>query len=107
MGALAGIANPDGRKMWRDHAGRSWRWRFRRAEQGIGSGAVGSSLGAVGCDARDLGFEAGDPGVEFCLRVGAEVLGSEAARCIALGPRQINLIHHATASQVMGLAVNP
>jgi hypothetical protein len=97
--------------MWREHA-RSWLhlcfWPgFRAAEQRIGRRAVSGCPITVGCNAGDFGFEAGNPRGEFGLRVWGQILGSEAARCIAPGPRQIGFIHQCAASQGNGLAVNP
>ena len=107
MGSFFALANPDARKMWREGGEASSCPRWSPAEQRIGSGAVGGGLVAVGRDAGNLGLKQRDPLREFSLRVGGEVFARKAARCIALGPRQIAFIHHGAASQGNGLAVNP
>jgi hypothetical protein len=107
MGALCEIANLHAYELWQEHAGPSSRTRFRPAEQGIGREAVGLRLVAMRRHPCYLRLEKGNPGIEFGLRVGAEILARKLARCIASWPRQISFIHQVAASQGNGLAVNP
>jgi len=93
MGGAARIANPGARKNRHGWAGSCARVLPAAPEQRIGGGAVGGGLVAVCCHAGDLGLEQRDPFVQFGLGVGTEILPLEVARCIALGPRQIGLVH--------------
>jgi hypothetical protein len=111
MGCIFALANPDVshgvRRACRKPVPPSACPRLAPAEQGIGSGAVGSGAIAVRGDPRNLGFEQRDSLSQFGLRIGGEVFAREAARCIAPGPRQIGIVHLGAASQGNGLAVNP
>jgi hypothetical protein len=79
--------------MWRQRAGSSSGLLYGSAEQRVGSSAVRSRLVAMRLHPRDLRFEKRNPRPKLGLRVGAEVLTREVARCIAPWPRQIGLFH--------------
>ena len=64
-----------------------------RPEQGIGSLHVRLGLIAVGFHPVDLGFELGDPHVEFGARIAIETFAAEQAGGIATGPRAVVVIH--------------
>ena len=72
-------------------------------EQRIGRGAVRGSLGAVGGNAGDFSLQQRNPFVELGLRVGAEILGGEAARGISDRPGAIGFFHCLAASAPSGL----
>jgi len=72
-------------------------------EQRVGSGAVRGGLAAVGGNVGDFSLEQGDAFIEFGLRVGAEVLGSEAARGVSDRPGAIGFLHCLAASAPSGL----
>jgi len=102
MGACAEIANPIA-------CAREENFRASPAafpEQGVGGGAVGGGFALVCGNPGDFGFEQGDPLVQFGLRIGAEILGCEAARRVPSGSREIGFFHACAASQAKRLAVN-
>jgi hypothetical protein len=89
MGRCAENANPDACGV-QEIRGRS---PAALCKQRIGSGPVGGDLAVVRPDPRDLGFEQRDPFVQFGLRVGAEILGSEATRRVSFGSGEIGFFH--------------
>ncbi len=107
MGRVFETANPDAREMWREGGASSACACFAPAEQRIGGSAVGGSPIMVSARPRNLRFEQRNPLRQFRLRVGSEIFARKAARCIALGPRQIAFFHQAATSQGNRLAVNP
>jgi hypothetical protein len=64
---------------------------------------VGGGLGAVRGNAGDFSLEQGNAFVELGLRVGAEVLGREAACGISDRPGAIGFFHCRAASAPSGL----
>jgi hypothetical protein len=76
------------------------------SEQRIGCAAVGGGLGAVGGDSGDFGLEQHDAFVQLGLRIGAEVLESEATCRVSAGPGAIGFIHCLSSIRPKRLAVN-
>jgi len=103
MGWTAQIANPLKVIRWeirgKIRAGSSAPCRKQR----IGGSAMGGGLVAMCCHTGDFGVEQSDPVIEFGLRIGAEILVSEATRRVSAGPGTIGFFHWDAASGGSGL----
>ena len=62
-------------------------------EQSFGGIAVGGGLQPVRFHPGNLGLEKFDPLLQLCLRIRAEILTGELARCVAFGPGTIIVFH--------------
>lgn len=60
----------------------------------------------MGLDPRDLGFQQGDPFVQFVLGIGRKVFGRQFACGIAPWARKVDVFHLSASSQSLVLAVN-
>jgi hypothetical protein len=102
MERTAEIANPDASEAEENLPGSP----AALAEQRVGGGAVGGGLVAVGGHPGNLGFEQRDAQVALGLRIGSEILRSEATRRVPSRSWEIGFFHYDAASQAKRLAVN-